>query len=78
MPNTAPKTSQDMPIWARLLAVALGAGLLLLGLVGFLIVRPLDWKLVLAAIASVGLACDLLCGALRGQWPIFALFWLVP
>ena len=67
-----------MPIWARILAAVIGVGLLALGLCGFFFRGPLDWKLVLAAIASVGLAADLLYGAYRGQWPISALLWLIP
>ena len=65
-------------MWARILAAVIGVGLLALGLCGFFLGRPLDWKLVLAAIGSVGLAGDLLYGAYRGQWPISALLWLVP
>jgi hypothetical protein len=78
MPTTSPKTTRDMPMWARILAAVIGVGLLALGLCGFFFVRPLEWKLVAAVIASVGLAVDLLYGAYYAEWPISALMWLVP
>jgi hypothetical protein len=76
MPITSAKTAQDMPIWARILAGLLGVGLLVIGLCEFLFLRPLGWELAGVAFAAIGLAVDLLLGAVRGRWPCSALVWL--
>jgi len=65
-------------MWARILAAAMSGLLLLLGLCGFFVVRPLHWDLILVAVWALGLAADLLYGAFRGQWPIAALLRLAP
>ena len=78
MAEVTPRTSQDMPMWARLLATIIALGLLLIGLAAFFVVRPLTWQLAVLSLGSIGLGADLLYGAFRGQWPISALIWLVP
>lgn len=67
-----------MPLWARIVAYVVGAVLLFIGLFGLIFIRPLHWAIVTGSIAAAGLACDLFYGAFRGEWPISALFWLIP
>ena len=67
-----------MPVVARMVAVAVGATLIIGGASVFVAVRPLTGQATLLGIVTGGLGVDLLAGGIRGTWPVSALLWLVP
>ena len=58
---------------ARIITASIGLCLTLFGLVEFLNVGSVSWKSGAALIGCVLGSTDLLQGAIRGKWPVFAL-----
>ena len=72
------KSKQDMPLVARIIAMVFGVLLLVGSALIFFFVRPLDFRLGVLGMTLGAVGTDLLQGAMRGRWPVWALLGLVP
>jgi hypothetical protein len=69
-PSVSKEIQQLMPAWARTIAALFGILLLPLGVIVFVLIRPLDLKSIFLGVGAISAGCDLLGGAISGKWPI--------
>ena len=72
------KSKQNMPVVARFIALVFSVLLVVGSALIFFFVRPLDFKLAVLGMTVGMVGIDLLQGAIRGRWPVWALLGLVP
>ena len=72
------KSKQGMPVVARFIALTFSVLLVVGSALIFVFVRPMDFKLAVLGITVGLVGADLLQGAMRGRWPVWALLGLVP
>jgi len=77
IPPVEPAMSHiEMPRSARVIAAALGALFLVLGVMVFAINGFGDWKSVLGGVLVLGVGIDFVLAAIYRHWPISSLFML--
>ena len=73
-----PGNDYALPPLTRVIALVFGVLLVVGSALIFLFGRPLVFKLAVPGMTVEAVGFDLLQGAMRGRWPVWALLGLVP